>query len=122
MSLHSLETSPPPNPVAEEVRAELDAILASPSFKRSDRQSKFLRFVCEITLAGDGAKLNEILIAHQVFGRGVEYSPGEDSVVRRQAHSLRQKLQDYYNREGRNDPVHIELPVGRYVPAFTYVA
>jgi hypothetical protein len=122
MQLHSLETSPAPNPVAEEVRAELDAILASPAFRRSDRQSKFLRFVCEITLAGEGAKLNEILIAHQVFGRGVEYSPGEDSVVRRQAHSLRQKLHDYYNREGRNDSVHIELPVGRYVPAFTYVA
>jgi len=122
MPLHSLETSSPPNPVAEEVRAELDAVLASPAFKRSDRQSRFLRFVCEITLAGDGEKLNEILIAHQVFGRGVEYSPGEDSVVRRQAHSLRQKLQDYYNREGRNDSVHIELPVGRYVPAFTYVA
>ncbi|HWE00011.1 MAG TPA: hypothetical protein VG345_13265, partial [Bryobacteraceae bacterium] len=77
-----------------------------------------LRFICEAALNGEASKLNEYLIAHQVFGRGDNYSPGEDSVVRRQAYSLRQKLQEYFETEGREDRVHIELPTGRYVPLF----
>jgi hypothetical protein len=39
-------------------------------------------------------------------------------VVRRQAHVLRKKLDAYYSHEGRADTVRVELPVGRYVPAF----
>ena len=109
-------------PDEEAVRAELDAILNSLQFKRSERNSKFLRFVCETTLNGEAFKLNEYLIAHAVFDRGQDYSSGEDSVVRRQAHSLRQKLQEYYAHEGATDHVRIELPLGRYVPTFSSVA
>ena len=105
-------------PNAEAVRAELDAVLNSAAFKRSERHSKFLRFVCEMTLEGEALKLNEYLIAHTVFGRGEDYSPGDDSVVRRQAYSLRQKLQEYYSNEGAKDPLRIELPIGRYIPNF----
>lgn len=110
-----------PSLATEEIRAELEAVLSSGAFVRSDRHSQFLRFVCETTLAGDAAKLNEYLIAHEVFGRGQGYSPGEDSIVRRQAHSLRQKLQEYYAREEQRNRVRIELPVGRYVPVFVRI-
>ena len=98
-------------PDEDEIRAELEAILASPAFLRSERQSQFLRFVCDTALKGGGAKLNEYVIAHEVFGRGNGYSPGEDSVVRRQAHSLRQKLHDYYVREAlhHRDVAFVEI-------------
>jgi hypothetical protein len=105
----------------ELVKAELELILQSQSFQRSERHSRFLRFVCEAALSGEAAHLNEYLIAHRVFERGPDYSPGEDSVVRRQAYSIRQKLQDYYNETGKDDLVRIELPVGRYVPVFHFV-
>ncbi len=105
----------------ELVKAELELILQSRGFLRSERHSRFLRFVCEETLSGEAAHLNEYLIAHRVFERGADYSPGEDSVVRRQAYSLRQKLQEYYKEDGRNSAVRIELPVGRYVPTFQFV-
>jgi hypothetical protein len=105
-------------PDADEVKGELQNILSSPAFVRSERHSRFLRFICETALKGDGAKLNEYVIAHDVFERGADYSPVEDSVVRRQAHSLRQKLHDYYAAEGSGSSVRIELPVGRYVPVF----
>src|SRR5579883_3110637 len=101
-------------PKPEDIRAELSTILNSPAFKRSARHSKFLQFVCETALNGGAAKLNEYMIAHEVFERGDDYSPGEDSVVRRQAYSLRQKLQDYYATDGAQDPIRIELPLGRY--------
>jgi hypothetical protein len=105
-------------PGEDEIRSALDAILTSPAFLRSERQSQFLRFVCDTALKGESAKLNEYVIAHEVFGRGTGYSPGEDSVVRRQAHSLRQKLHDYYIRDGAGSQVRIDIPSGRYVPVF----
>jgi hypothetical protein len=104
----------------EQVKTALDMVLASQGFKRSERHARFLRFVCEATLSGEAAQLNEYLIAHRVFDRGADYSPGEDSVVRRQAFTLRQKLQEYYAGEGKSDGVRIELPVGRYVPTFRF--
>ena len=104
----------------EQVKVELDRVLQSQAFKRSERHARFLRFVCEATLGGEASRLNEYLIAHQVFDRGSDYSPGEDSVVRRQAYTLRQKLQEYYAAEGKSDAVRIELPIGRYVPTFKF--
>ncbi len=106
-------------PEEEEVRAALETILSTHAFVRSERQSQFLRFVCDMALKGDGAKLNEYVIAHEVFGRGNGYSPGEDSVVRRQAHSLRQKLHEYYVSDGVGSSIRIDIPNGRYVPVFT---
>src|SRR5262249_37877561 len=105
-------------PERHEVQAELERLLASESFRRAERHARFLAFICETTLSGNGTQLNEYLIAHEVFGRGPDYSPGEDSVVRRQAHAVRQKLHDYYRGPGKEDAVRIVLPVGRYVPSF----
>lgn len=119
MSLQSLDPNVLAPPLPDEIRAELEVVLSTPAFRRSDRQSRFLRFVCEATLRGESSKLNEILIAYEVFGRGTDYSPGEDAVVRRQAHSLRQKLQEYYASDGARDPIRIDLPVGRYIPVFS---
>jgi hypothetical protein len=119
MLSQGLEPNAGAAPLPDEVRAELEKILAAPAFRRSDRLSRFLRFVCDEALQGNGPQLNEVLIAHAVFGRGPDYSPGEDAVVRRQAHSLRQKLQEYYSGDGANDAIRIDLPVGRYVPVFT---
>src|SRR5215475_6473681 len=83
----------------DEVTRQLQRILQSPGFQRSERLQRFLSFVCEYTLRGEGGRLHEYLIGAEVFGRGPEYSPHEDGIVRRQAHSLRRKLQEYYDRE-----------------------
>lgn len=103
---------------AAEARQELARVLESPQFARSEKLQRFLRYVCEKTLEGEGAKINEYLVGEEVFDRGPDYSPTEDGVVRRQAHALRKKLQEYYEHEGRASAVRIELPVGRYVPVF----
>jgi hypothetical protein len=110
--------SSPPEP---DVRLQLEAVLSGQAFRKSERHSHFLRFICEKALAGEASSLNEYLIAHEVFRRGDSYSPSDDSVVRRQAYSLRQKLQDYYANEGKDASIRIELPVGRYVPTFVTV-
>src|SRR5438552_9283247 len=102
----------------EEAQAELDEVLHSRIFERSEKLQRFLRYVCDLTLRGESAKLNEYLIGSEVFHRGSDYSPTEDSVVRREEHALRQKLQEYYGSEGRDHAIRVELPVGRYVPTF----
>jgi len=105
----------------EEVQAEIQAVLHSSAFERSEKVQKFLYYICDLTLRGEGGRINEYLIGSEVFLRGPEYSPSEDSVVRRQAHTLRQKLQEYYAGEGSTHSLRIELPVGRYVPSFRRV-
>ncbi len=103
----------------EEALTELEYILRSPAFDRSERLQRFLRYICEMTLNGEASRIHEYLIGSEVFNKGADYNPNEDSIVRRQAHALRRKLQDYYSTaEGRGRPVRIELPVGRYVPTF----
>lgn len=105
-------------PAPEECRAAVDAVLASRTFERSERLRRFLDYVCETVLRGEGAQINEYRIGADVFDRGPDYDPGQDSVVRRQAHSLRLKLLEYYAREGLEDPVRIELTPGTYAPVF----
>jgi hypothetical protein len=117
MSLESsdaLETAPVP----EEIQQGLNAICASNTFRRSDRLKRFLRYVSELTLKGEAGRINEYLIAMEVFDRDGNYTPSEDAIVRRQAHALRQKLQQYYANEGKNATITIDLPLGGYVPVF----
>ena len=107
-----------PSITAEEVLAELSAVLRSRAFERSERLQKFLRYVCEAALRGESSRINEYLIGNEVFGRGADYSPNEDGIVRRQAHALRRKLQTYYENEHRDSQIRIELPLGHYEPVF----
>jgi eukaryotic-like serine/threonine-protein kinase len=102
---------------AEDVRRQLQRILASSSFLYARRASQFLRFVVEGTLAGeDGFK--EYLIGIEVFERPQDYDPKDDPVVRIEAGRLRKKLAEFYAGPGANDPIIIELPRGGYVPVF----
>src|SRR5262245_27324949 len=100
------------------VRDELEKILSSPGFARSDRLSKFLRFVVEEQLQGKAAELKESLVGIEVFGRKPGYDPRQDSVVRTEAAKLRIRLFQYYAGEGAADLVVIELPKGGYTPVF----
>ena len=45
---------------------------------------------------------------------------GEDSIVRSQARFLRQRLDEYYATEGRDELVRLTIPKGSYVPEFHF--
>ena len=101
------------------VRAQLERILNSRAFARSPRISRFLTFVVEETLQGQEDKLKEYLLGVEVFGRMESFDPRIDSIVRVEARRLRYKLEKYYESEGREDTVFIQLRKGCYVPTFT---
>ena len=100
------------------IRDQLERVVQSDSLKRSRRLQQFLRYITELTLAGEESKINEYLLGVDVFERGPDYNAAEDSIVRRQAHALRHKLGEYYGAEGKLDPIRIEMPLGHYVPIF----
>jgi TolB-like protein len=102
----------------EAISDELSRILESSMFVQSDRLSRFLRFTVETTLAGQAQMLKEYLIGTEVYDRQASYHPSEDSIVRSEARRLRQKLKEYYESVGKDDPVLIYYRPGSYVPVF----
>jgi len=111
-------TSPRTDLSPESIRAALDKILASPGFINADRLTRFLRYTVEETLNGQTDKLKETLLGIEVFNRKTTYDPRVDAVVRTEAVKLRARLRDYYEADGREDELIIDLPKGGYVPAF----
>jgi TolB-like protein len=105
-------------PDADAVRAQLERILASPGFANADRLSRFLRFVVERTLDGEGDQLKEYRLGTEVFDRPADYDPRLDSIVRVEARRLRAKLAEYYDGTGRKDPTVIRVDKGGYAASF----
>jgi TolB-like protein len=107
------------SPSGDDVRRQLDRLLASAVFANAGRMSRFLKFVVEQTLAGEGERLKEYVIGVEVFDRDASYDPRLDSIVRVEAARLRSKLAEYYAGEGRSDAVVLSLPKGGYSPIVT---
>ncbi|SPE31873.1 TPR repeat-containing protein (fragment) [Candidatus Sulfopaludibacter sp. SbA3] len=102
----------------EALRAELERLLSSQVFSNSDRLSQFLRFVVEQSICGQADGLKEWLLGIHVFGRSEAFDPSVDAIVRVEAGRLRTKLAAYYETDGQDDPVVIEVPKGSYAPVF----
>jgi hypothetical protein len=109
-------------PSPDEVRDQLEIILGSSSFNRSERLRRFLRFTVEKVLAGQAGQIKEYTIGREVFDRGDSYDPRTQSIVRIEARRLRARLRDYYQKSGIHDVVIIEFSPGNYVPAFRFPA
>jgi TolB-like protein len=102
----------------QDVRAELDRILAAKGFANAGRLSKLLRYVVEKSLAGETGQLKEYAVGVEVFERDSNYDPRLDSIVRVEAGRLRTRLDEYYNGEGAGSPIRINLPRGGYSARF----
>lgn len=102
----------------EEVCRALERILASKHFIHAPKKQKFLRLVCEFYLTSRAAELNEYLIGREVFDRDDSYNPSADPIVRVGAHDVRKKLELYYDGEGLDDEIRLEIRVGSYEPNF----
>ena len=102
----------------EEMRYALDRVLNSKHFVHAPMKQKFLRLTCDFHLSGRGAELNEYLIGREVFDRDDAYNPATDPIVRVGAHGVREKLALYYQRDGADDELRIEIPIGCYEPVF----
>src|SRR6478752_2041945 len=95
-------------PASEAIRAALERIVASPQLESSPSLCRFLRYVVEETLAGRGGQIKEYSLGAEVFGRGDEFDPRIDPIVRVQARNLRARMAKYYEGPGAEDAVSID--------------
>lgn len=102
------------------VREELGRILKSDQFLQSRRRQRFLEYIVNETLAGRGDRLKGYNIAREAFDRPEEFDPNTDSIVRMEAGRLRDRLREYYEGDGRDNPIRIELPKGTYTPQIEF--
>ncbi|HTS63928.1 MAG TPA: hypothetical protein VMH28_18020 [Candidatus Acidoferrales bacterium] len=105
----------------EDQRTEVQRILQSPEFRRAPKLQRFLELVCDYHFQNRSAEINEYVIATVAFGKGPDFEPGKDSLVRVQAREVRRRLREYYQNEGKSSRLTMDIPIGHYTPVFTQV-
>jgi hypothetical protein len=102
----------------EDQRQEVQRVLHAPQFRRAPKLQRFLELVCDYHFQNRSADINEFLIATQAFGKGPDFEPSEDSLVRVQAREVRRRLREYYQGEGKSSGLILDIPIGHYAPVF----
>src|SRR5215467_12139137 len=93
-------------------------IVCSPPFQKSTRLRELLEYLTERTIHGHAHDLTEHYIGNALFHKPSGYDPLEDSSVRVHVRQLRLKLHEYFDEEGRGEPVILTIPKGSYSPVF----
>jgi len=99
-------------------RELLHRVARSAPFEKSNRLRELLLFLGERSLQDPNGVLREQEIGVEVLGRPPDYDTSHDTLVRVQISHLRRKLQEYFASQGRDEPLIIDIPRGRYVPVF----
>jgi hypothetical protein len=95
-------------------RAQVERVLASDTLRSAEALRRLLRFLADKTFSGEADGLKEYSVGLDALGKPPTYDPRQDSGVRLQASRLRQKLDEYYRAEGKNDAVVVELPKSKF--------
>src|SRR6266446_10928123 len=107
--------------LADERWQLVQRIVSSPPFQKSTRLRELLEHVTERSIHGHAHELTEQQIGSTLFHKPLGYSSLEDSSVRVHARQLRLKLHEYFDEEGRNEPLILSIPKGSYAPVFRTV-
>jgi hypothetical protein len=102
----------------EAVLAALQRILGSKVFSHSASLRDTLAYIVRNSLSSSPEHLKEYSIATEVLGRTGDFNPKEDNIVRVQMHRLREKLEEYYLVDGREEPIRIIIPRGQYTTEY----
>lgn len=99
-------------------RLELEATMASGIFHRAPNLALVLKYVCAKYFEGSAEQIKEYNIAVEALGRPADFDQKRDSIVRVEAHRLRKRLREYYEAEGADHALRIDIPPGQYAPRF----
>jgi len=109
-----------PRKYKDEITAQVDRILGDSLFKGAKRSSSFLRYVSTQVLRGESYKIKEFSIAVDAFGLETTFDQQIDPRIRVEAKRLRDRLKQYYEGPGQNDPILVAIPKGSYIPEFNF--
>ena len=96
----------------------VERIASSTVFRKSPRLRQFLLFVAERSVGGHADEISEYEIGWKVFERGPNYNPVDDSIVRSAARQLRSKVKEYFETEGIDESLILDIPKGAYIAVF----
>lgn len=99
-------------------RDAISRVLGSELFSSTPRLHQFLAYVGNEAILGNEDRLRAKSIAHFVYQRDPVEERSSANVVRVEARRLRRLLEDYYESEGKSDPVRIHIDKGGYAPRF----
>ncbi|GGA62938.1 hypothetical protein GCM10011507_13180 [Edaphobacter acidisoli] len=105
-------------PAVAECHRQVERILQSSAFRNASTLQQLLQFIAARSLEKGVEPLKEYVIGVEAFGRPADFDPKTDTIVRVQTHRLRLKLKEYYEGEGRRDPILVEIPKGHYLAQF----
>jgi hypothetical protein len=94
----------------EQERAELQSVLASGILDRAPNLALVLTYICEKYFECATEQIKEYSVAVEALGRPAEFDQNRNSIVRVEAHRLRKRLREYYQSEGANHDVWIDIP------------
>lgn len=97
----------------DELHALTKRIINSGVLGRSKTYGAILRYLVECSIRGDTPK--EAAIAIDVLGREADFDVSKDSIVRVHIYHLRNKINLYYSRLGKQETYRIEIPKGQYI-------
>ncbi len=102
-----------------QLQEQIERIVRSRVFEHSQTLQRLLQYLSEKSIKSPGEQIKEYTIGVEALNRRQDFDPKEDTIVRVQIYRLRQKLQEYYESEGSQDPIRVTIPKGYYLPAFT---
>jgi hypothetical protein len=93
-------------------------IVNSKTFQSAPTLQQLLRFLATRALEAHTDEIKEYTIGVEALGRKPDFDPKTDPIVRVQVYRLRQKLKEYYELEGAQESILVEIPKGHYLPKF----
>jgi hypothetical protein len=98
----------------------LERVASSSQLKRATRLRELLLFVGRRSLKDGCTQVREQEIGIEVFGRSEAYDTAVDNIVRTNVSDLRKRIEAYFEGEGLQETVIMEIPRGSYIPVFRY--
>jgi hypothetical protein len=100
--------------------ALLERVAASAQLKRSVRLQELLFYIGKRYLKDGCGRVHEQEIGAQVFKRPDSYDTSFDNIVRTNVSDLRKRIEAYFQSEGAQEPLIVEIPRGAYTPVFRF--
>jgi hypothetical protein len=96
----------------------IERIRDSQKFKRAERLRELLQYIGTQSIKVGVNSIPEQEIGEAVFERSSDYDTSLDNIVRVNASELRKRLEHYFENEGAQETLVVEIPRGAYIPVF----
>lgn len=93
--------------------------MVSPHFAQASSLKRTLAYLCEREDQNGSNFPKEYEIAVQALNRPASFDPKTDPIVRVNVAAIRQRLLAYFESEGREETLRLEIPKGSYRAAFS---